>query len=94
MRYLLILAVYIALTAYCITDIIIHPEENPHGLPKILWIFVIILVPYAGAAAWFFLKYRRGRPAPPRPSAPDDDPDYLRWLQQQERRRKRGGEGA
>lgn len=93
MRYLLILAVYIALTAYCITDVINQPDKNPHGLPKLLWIAVIILVPYVGAAAWLLLRFRRGRPAPPAQSAPDDDPDYLRWLQQQERRRKRGSEG-
>lgn len=59
-------------------------------MPKLLRIAVVVLVPYLGAAAWLLLRFRRRRPAePPRPAAPDDDPDYSRWLQRQEHWRKR-----
>ena len=90
MRYLLFMAIYIGLVAYCITDVLNHRDEEPYGIHRILWIALIILVPYIGAAAWLLMKFRsRGTRPRAEPIAPDHDPDYLRWLKDQERRRKR-----
>lgn len=92
----LLFVAYIAITVYCIADAIQHPEENPHGLPRWAWVIIILLFPYLGAGTWLVLKFAKGggpaRPAPPGPVAPDDDPQYLMWLREQERRRRQGGE--
>ena len=90
LRLVLILG-YIAVTVYAIADAAQHREPRPYGLPKWLWIAVIILLPYVGAIAWFVVKFlgheddstQRG------PTAPDDDPEYLRWLEEQQRRKSR-----
>lgn len=93
MRYVLFILGYVALVAWCITDALQHPDESPYGIPRIGWVIIILLFPYIGAAAWLILKFR-SRPAGParprRPVAPDDDPEYLNWLRDQERRRRRG----
>lgn len=59
-------------------------------LPRGVWVAVILLVPLAGPAAWFALGRPRRlstrRPIQelifrkPVPSAPDDDPEFLRSL--------------
>lgn len=64
------------------------------GMPRAAWVAVIVLVPLGGALAWFLTGrprpaggIRTGRrtgggilPEPPRPRAPDDDPEFLRSL--------------
>ena len=55
------------------------------GFSKTTWIVVVVFLPIVGAALWFLI----GRPryeAPVRrayahPTAPDDDPDFLRNLE-------------
>ncbi|MDN4471390.1 PLD nuclease N-terminal domain-containing protein [Demequina zhanjiangensis] len=91
MRVILFLA-YIALVVYCLADAIQHPDSEPYRLPRWAWIVIILLFPYIGAGTWLFLKFVNGgssarRPAP-RAVAPDDDPEYLIWLREQERRRR------
>jgi hypothetical protein len=78
-------------------------------MPRALWVITILLVPLAGSITWFLLGRPRtlgaprtvwrvavGLPEPPRPRAPDDDPDFLRSLdrppdgsQEEERLRRR-----
>ena len=91
---LLPFVLYVALAAYCISDALQHPDQHPHSLPKWAWVLIILLFPYIGAAAWLFLKFSNGGGSrrQPEPLAPDDDPEYLAWLRDQERRR-RGREG-
>jgi hypothetical protein len=85
----------VALTTYCIVDVIQRPEDSPHGLPKIVWILLLLFFPFIGALVWLYLRSQgNSRSAPQtRPMSPDDDPEYLRWLAEQERRRKRANEG-
>ena len=86
---------YIALTVYALADIVQQPSENPHHLPKVGWILLVVFMPYIGAGAWLLVKYLDGpqrRPLPPTPLAPDDDPAYRVWLNEQERRRKLEGQ--
>ncbi len=89
---LLLFLVDIALTTYCIVDVIQRPENSPHGLPKVVWILILLFFPIAPSLVWLYLRSQeRGQRAPRyRPIAPDDDPEYLRWLAEQERRRRRG----
>lgn len=64
-------------------------------MPRALWIGAILLVPLAGPIAWFVSgrpltirpartgwRLLRGFREPPRPAAPDDDPNFLRSLGQ------------
>jgi hypothetical protein len=91
LRLLLVLG-YIALTVYVIADVAQHPLSKPFGLPKWLWIAAVLVLPFAGAVAWIVVKYigkSDGGSAPRAPRAPDDDPEYLAWLEQQKRRRER-----
>ncbi|ASW53919.1 PLD nuclease N-terminal domain-containing protein [Plantactinospora sp. KBS50] len=63
-------------------------------LPRAAWVVVILILPIAGAVAWF----TAGRPAPARtpvarpartgPAAPDDDPEFLRSLARRDRRER------
>lgn len=83
---------YIALVVYAVVDVAQHRDERPMGIPKWLWIVAIIMIPLAGAIAWLVLKYLGGEGnASPRGRnlAPDDDPEYLNWLEQQRRRDRR-----
>lgn len=93
---LLPFALYIVLVVYCLADALQRPEDSPYGMRKWAWVLIILLVPYIGAGAWLFVKFINGttgmsRP-PQRGMGPDDDPDYLLWLREQERRRKHQGD--
>jgi hypothetical protein len=62
-------------------------EGEVRGLPRLLWVLVILLFPLLGSIAYFFAgrpvsraaKAGRVRPAR-RVIAPDDDPEFLRRI--------------
>ena len=85
MRYLVLLVLYVALISWCITDVANRGEREPFGLHKVLWGFFIVVIPYVGAIFWLVARTRGGRSGGPRPLGPDDDPDYLRYLREQNR---------
>ncbi|MCB2411623.1 PLD nuclease N-terminal domain-containing protein [Demequina sp. TTPB684] len=97
MRYMLPLILYVGLTVYVIADIAQHRDEEPYRLPKTLWVLIVLFAPLIGAGAWIVTKLsNRGAPGtqgggyrPPR--APDDDPSFRVWLNEQERRRRQDG---
>lgn len=78
----------LVLAIYTVVDCVQTPEEQVRGLPKVVWVFVILLFPFAGPAGWWFagrpqslLLPGRTPPAPRgprRPMGPDDDPDFLK----------------
>ena len=74
----------LALAIYAVVDCVQTDETAVRGLPKIVWVFVILLFPFAGAAAWLLAgRPRTAGPGPRRvegPRGPDDDPDFLRGL--------------
>ena len=83
-RFLIIgIAVALALTVFAGVDAILLDKYRVRGVPKGLWIVIIILLPVVGPVLWFLVgrgkksevKYRRGKPI-----APDDDIDFLRGL--------------
>ena len=71
--------------------------DRVRALPRALWVLVILVIPLLGPIAYFVW----GRPVPPphesrpvhragsRPSAPDDDPDFLRNVDTEQSRRDR-----
>ena len=89
----LIVVVAVGLSVYCLFDIASSDKRTVRTLPKPLW-FLVVLLPVAGPIAWFLggRGPRRGRP-PQRPQprivGPDDDPDFLWRMEQEDRRRRR-----
>jgi hypothetical protein len=94
----------LALTVYALVDCVQTPDDKVQGLPKIVWVVLIVLVWIVGPVAWFIAGRQRGvsrgsswpsTPAGPsadggatRTLAPDDDPEFLRQLDRQRRRQK------
>jgi hypothetical protein len=75
----------LALLIFCLVDVISIYESRIKSLNKIVWVFIIILLPFIGPILWLTMgKLRRNaeRPvvAPPSrgPVGPDDDPAFLR----------------
>ena len=82
----------IAVTVYAVVDCIQTDDAQVRGLPKLLWLLLILLFPIVGSIAWFIAGRPQRGPAgrsgpgrgpthrPPPPRGPDDDPDFLRRL--------------
>jgi hypothetical protein len=95
---LLALALYI----WFIVDVLRTPRTTVRNLPKIVWLLIVVLIPLLGGVLWIFA----GRPRSDRPRfggrrrrgpvAPDDDPTFLRQLDQdawaERMRRRRNGD--
>ena len=73
------------LMIYCVVEVAQAPPLAVRRMPRWLWATAIICLPLVGAVAWLLL----GRPnattlgtrkPPRRPTAPDDDVDFLRGL--------------
>jgi hypothetical protein len=69
--------------------------DRVRGMPRALWVAVILLVPLLGPLAYAVagrpVSRSGGAPAraPGRPSAPDDDPEFLKTLDPNRSRRDR-----
>jgi sorbitol-specific phosphotransferase system component IIC len=84
-RYLPIMIVAL-LMIYCVVEVAQSPKFAVRRMPRWAWATAVISLPLAGAVCWLLL----GRPnaeslgtkKPQRtpPTAPDDDPDFLRGL--------------
>ncbi|MFD7158738.1 PLD nuclease N-terminal domain-containing protein [Kribbella sp. NPDC059898] len=81
----------LVLTVYALFSCIQTPDEDVPHLPKLVWIILIVFVPFAGPIVWLLMSRAQvsspeaavRRPASPpaaRPMAPDDDPDFLKSL--------------
>lgn len=125
----LLYAIPFVVTIYALIDAIMTPRSQARGLPKALWLLLVVIIPFAGAVAWLLLgrpsrgQYLGGgsesdggggggggpeRPVRPwfggpsgrrrGPSAPDDDPEFLRRLDEQawqaKMRRRRSGSSS
>lgn len=72
----------------------VEDKERIRGLPRFAWVLLIVLAPLLGSIAYFVAgrpatagrgpgwlgSDRGGVSRPTRPRAPDDDPDFLRSL--------------
>ncbi|GAP60512.1 MULTISPECIES: PLD nuclease N-terminal domain-containing protein [Arthrobacter] len=76
-----VLLVYV----YGLVDVIRTDRRATRGISKPAWLLVVIFLPILGAALWFILgRPYNIRPTPQpasHPTAPDDDPDFLRNLE-------------
>ena len=84
-RYLPIIIVAL-LMIYCVVEVAQAPRFAVRRMPRWAWATAVICLPLAGAVGWLFLGRPNaeslGKKAKPecRPTAPDDDPDFLRGL--------------
>ena len=77
---------------YTLVDCIRTDESRVRGLPKIAWVFIIILLPLVGSVLWFLIgKERHNRPTRPvtKQQAPDDDPAFLGRIGMEQDREQR-----
>lgn len=86
-RVLLAVAI-LTIFVYGLVDVIRTDGRLTRGISKPAWIMVAFL-PVIGAALWFILGRPRGAQPEQQihrhPTAPDDDPDFLRNLEQRRR---------
>lgn len=83
---------------YCTFDVIASEESLIRNLPKTMWLLIVIFVPTIGSIAWLGLGrplYAGWRPGDtttrsgPRPVyGPDDDPDWNRIDEDDDRERR------
>ena len=91
----------IALTIYAAADWHRTPEdETPGKLPKAIWLLIILFtatIAAIGPIVWLALRWvsraekkqTRAPKAPQRPTAPDDDPEFLFRLERDIQRKRR-----
>lgn len=89
----------LGLMIYSLVESIQTPRHRVRVMPKLAWIAVILLVPIIGAGLWLgFGRIREsggGAQQPRRgPSAPDDDPEFLRKVEFERRQQQRREEEA
>lgn len=68
----------------------VEDKSRLRNLPRWAWVLIILLIPTAGPIVYFLAgrplpagtRLGGALPEPPRPRAPDDDPDFLRSLDQ------------
>ncbi|MFF2377645.1 PLD nuclease N-terminal domain-containing protein [Streptomyces xiamenensis] len=97
----LMFLVPIALAIYALVDCISTKDEDVKHLPKLVWLLLIVFAWLIGPIAWIFVGRQRGaaavggtggRQATGRRSggggwvAPDDNPDFLRSLNDEKQR--------
>jgi hypothetical protein len=77
--WLAVLLVGLVAEIAAIVSCALTPEQQVRGIPKPLWLLVILIFPLVGALLWFGFGRDRGAPRVRR-VAPDDDPEFLRSL--------------
>lgn len=88
---IIIVAILVAFLVYAVIDSILIDKSRIRGLPRALWV-VICFIPALGGILWFFVGRGAANknggggagsffgPRRSGPSAPDDDVDFLRGL--------------
>ncbi len=87
--FVIVPVIAVALDVFSIIDIITIDERRVRGIPKFLWVAVVILFPFVGVILWFTIGRARGDSGSGgsdqrRTVAPDDDPNFLRNLRRDE----------
>ncbi|MFF0225959.1 PLD nuclease N-terminal domain-containing protein [Streptomyces sp. NPDC004629] len=95
---LLMYLVPLALTIFALIDCLNTPEDEARHLPKIAWVFIILLFWIVGPIVWLAAGKVRQPPVSGRtPSewhrnhrfeqvAPDDNPEFLKSLSEENKR--------
>jgi hypothetical protein len=90
--YLIVGIAAVVFIIYAAIDCLMTDGHRARGIPKPLWVLVILFIPIIGAVLWFVLGKDRRTRRPALRVAPDDDPAFLRGLgrdkEQEERIRR------
>ncbi|RAO26337.1 hypothetical protein PSN13_06361 [Micromonospora saelicesensis] len=92
----LLFLVQIVLAVCALISCLSAEEGKIRALPRIAWVLIILFFPLVGSIAWFIVGReptagaRKGWPGVtggserqrPRPMAPDDDPEFLRSVEE------------
>ncbi|MFK0258036.1 PLD nuclease N-terminal domain-containing protein [Streptomyces sp. NPDC090445] len=83
----------IALTIYAFIDCLNTPEEEVKHLPKPVWVLIILLFSIVGPVVWLAAGKQRsavggGRARRTQWVAPDDNPEFLRSLGEEQQKNK------
>ncbi|QOC93171.1 PLD nuclease N-terminal domain-containing protein [Micromonospora craniellae] len=98
--YILLFVVQVVLAVCALISCLSAEEDDIRHLPRIAWVLMILFAPLIGSIAWFVAGRKRrtdgggmwstgARPAergPQRPLAPDDDPEFLRSIEERSRK--------
>lgn len=81
----LLLIVPLVLAVYALVDCALAASDQVRGPRRAVWALVILLLPVVGPVAWLVGgRPRSGPRRPPKPAAPplapDDDPEFLRQM--------------
>jgi hypothetical protein len=86
----------VAVVIYALIDCVMSRKHEVRSISKTAWFVTILILPLIGAGMWFLLGRPRNegpsgprRPAPRKPTAPDDDPAFLQNLEAQRRQQAR-----
>lgn len=79
--YIVVGLIVVALSIYAAIDSLMTDRSRIRGLPKPLWVLIVLLLPLIGPILWFTIGKDRGKNrGVTRQTAPDDDPEFLRSL--------------
>lgn len=84
-------ALAVGVIVYSLIECARTDSAEMRGLRKGGWIAVILLLPFVGALLWLFLgrpKGTAGSSRPVRGRGPDDDPQFLRNLEERRRQQE------
>lgn len=86
----------VAVIIYALIDCVMSRKHEVRSISKTAWFVTILILPLIGAGMWFLFGRPRSqgpsgprRPAPRKPTAPDDDPAFLQNLETQRRQQAR-----
>ncbi|MET9346744.1 PLDc N-terminal domain-containing protein [Streptomyces termitum] len=80
----------LALLIYAFIDCLNTPEDEVKHLPKVVWVLVVLLFPLVGSIGWLAAgkeRRRAGRGGRGGWVAPDDNPEFLKSLSEEKRKR-------
>lgn len=96
---------FIGVWIFCVIDVLFTPDGAARNLPKLAWVFLVLLLPLVGSVAWLVAgrPWNRVPAGSPRPSAgqaqassgrrravaPDDDEEFLAGLRRRAEEQRR-----
>lgn len=97
--------IVLALWIFSIIDVAGSREQDVRSLPKIAWVFIVLIFPFVGSIAWLIAGRPDPRPKPAagsasafpeydrpgrmRASSPDDDEAFLRQVRERAEEQRR-----
>jgi hypothetical protein len=93
----------LAFWLYCLYDVITSDESSVRNLPRLIWLFLVLVLPDIGGLAWLLLgrparawspTFTYGNQARQTPRGPDDDTDFLHRVDRERSDRLREAELA